>query len=67
MAPAAKMGNIVSNHHQITASATGRVLSTAAVTKTVSEKATSKQIDKQLQKEKLENTNIFKILLLGKF
>uniref|UniRef100_A0AAF5PGG8 Guanine nucleotide-binding protein alpha-6 subunit n=1 Tax=Wuchereria bancrofti TaxID=6293 RepID=A0AAF5PGG8_WUCBA len=60
------MGSVVSNHHQITASATGRVFSTATVTKTVSEKATSKQIDKQLQKEKLENMNIFKVLLLGK-
>ncbi|EFO23506.1 hypothetical protein LOAG_04980 [Loa loa] len=63
----AKMGSAVSNHHQITAVAAGRVLSTAAVTKTLSEKTASKQIDKQLQKEKLKNMNIFKILLLGKF
>ncbi|VDO31613.1 unnamed protein product [Onchocerca flexuosa] len=60
------MGSAASNHHQISAAAEGRVPSEAGVSKKLSEKS-SKQIDKQLQKEKLENMNIFKILLLGKF
>ncbi|VDK66570.1 unnamed protein product [Onchocerca ochengi] len=59
------MGSAASNHHQMSAAAEGRVSSEAGITKKLTEKS-SKQIDKQLQKEKLENMNIFKILLLGK-
>uniref|UniRef100_A0A915PF29 Uncharacterized protein n=1 Tax=Setaria digitata TaxID=48799 RepID=A0A915PF29_9BILA len=60
------MGSAVSNQ-QMTTVAAGRVATTTGVVvKTLSEKTTSKQIDKQLQREKLEGMNTFKILLLVK-
>lgn len=61
------MGSAASNRRQMTTTVAGRVAATAVVTKTLSEKIASKRIDKQLKKEKLANSNIFKILLLGKF
>lgn len=55
------MGSAASNHQNIAPAKTAAT----GTGRPPSGKATSKHIDKELQKEKLEHMNTFKILLLG--